>query len=185
MANHDHGKDGRFVRTEQRAETDAKAVRLKAQGASYPAIARALGYASPGSAHKAVQRALAAIPAPGVRELRALQGEALDAIEVEAWRVLSSTHYKVSNSGRVVPDPHTGEPLHDPAPKIAAINALVRVSDRRAKLFGLDSPIRIEAAISADEAWAVLDAHQAELEAQIAALEGKHHDGPPAWHPES
>jgi hypothetical protein len=178
---HGRGQGGKFTRTAQTAENDARAVRLRAQGASYSSIAKALGYHDESGAYKAVQRALAAIPAPEVEELRALQGEELDALRRGLWQVIYGTHYKVSNSGRVVMDPATGEPLLDPAPKISAGNALARVLDRQAKLFGLDQPTRVEASITLETAWQTIDAELARLNAEIEEIE-QHR--PPRWLPD-
>jgi hypothetical protein len=174
MANHDRGNDGRFTRTEQTAENDSRAVRLRAQGAPYSAIAKALGYSDPSGAYRAVQRALTAVPAPDVEQLRLLQGEELDMIQVEAWQVVKGRHLKVSNSGRIALDPLTQEPLTDPAPKVAALGVLLRAADRRAKLYGLDAPTqaRVDVAmISPETAWGVIDAEVARLHAAIEAEE--------------
>lgn len=160
--------DGRFVRTADTAERDAQAVRLRARGGSYAGIAQALGYANKGSAAKAVQRALADIVRPDVEELRALMSEELDLIQVEAWQVVRGKHLKVSNSGRVAVDPLTQEPLLDPVPKISAINTLVKVSARRASLFGLDAPtaVRVETPVDVNAAF---DAEIVRLNALIEA----------------
>lgn len=172
MATLDRGNDGRFTRSEAHAETDAKAVRLRAQGASYSAIGKALGYSDASGAFRAVQRGLAAVVAPDVRELRLLQGEELDQVQRECWKIIAAPHLKSSNSGRVVLDPATQEPLLDPAPTIAALNTLLKVSARRAALFGLDAPtsLRVEHAGDAMETYnAAYEALMAELDRQIAA----------------
>lgn len=136
----------------------------------YAAIAKVLGYQNHSGAQKAVQRALAAIPAPDVEELRALQGEELDMIQIEAWQVVKGTHLKSSNSGKVVLDPTTGEPLHDPAPKVAALGVLLRAADRRARLYGLDAPTKATVDVSmmtAEAAFEVIDAQLARLNAEV------------------
>lgn len=171
--NHGRGQGGRFERTPEQAENDSKAVRLRAQGASYPAIARALGYRDAGGAYKAVQRALAAVPEPAVEELRAIQGEELDQLQREAWKIIATPHLKVSNSGRVAVHPQTNEPLLDTAPAVAAINALVRISDRRAKLYGTDMPTRVQAdvTLTGEQLTDAFNARIAELNAEIERRE--------------
>ncbi len=66
------GRNGQFTRSVDSAERDAEAARLRAQNLSFREIAERLGYADDSGAHKAVSRALAAVPAPAVGELRAL-----------------------------------------------------------------------------------------------------------------
>lgn len=60
------------------AEKAAAGVELRAAGASYDEIAKLVGWASKGAAHKAVMKALRQIPADGVEELRALELRRLD-----------------------------------------------------------------------------------------------------------
>lgn len=138
------GQNGKFTRTDDTAARDAKAVRLRSQGASYSEIATALAFHDASGARKAVERALADVVRPDVERLRALQGDELDAIQLECWRIITTPHPKVSASGRIVIDPNTGEPVTDPAPIVAALNTLVRVGERRAKLLGLDGPAKVE-----------------------------------------
>lgn len=106
----------------ERADRDAKAVALRASGATYREIAATLGV-SLHAAHDAVKRALAAVPVESVDALRAVEGERLDHI----WAALA-------------PAALGGDE------KAAAV--LVRISDRRAKLFGLDAPIQVEGGLT-------------------------------------
>lgn len=149
MANHDHGPDGRFTRTLEGAERDAEAARLKSRGLSYSQIARNLGYADHAGAYKAVQRALAAVPAESVDELRRIQSEQIDALTARAIEVLESTHYAYTQHGELVrgpegPNGEPGEPLIDSMPVLHAIDRLIRLAERRSKLMGLDAPSRHE-----------------------------------------
>ena len=60
-------------------------------------------------------------------------------------RVLATKHYVVSAaSGVVARNPETGALLQDDAPVIHAVAGLVRISERRAKLLGLDAPKQVE-----------------------------------------
>lgn len=104
----------------ERAERDARAVQLRAEGATYRQIAAALGV-DLHTAHTAVQRAIAAVPVENVDTLRAVEGEHLDALRAA-----------------LIPAAVAGDE------KAAAV--LVRISDRRSRLFGLDAPITVEGA---------------------------------------
>lgn len=191
MATRDQGNragNGRFTRTPDTAARDAAAVRLRAQGASVEEIAATLGYANKGTASKAVQRALQAVVRPDVEQLRALQGDELDAIQQECWRIISTPHPKVSASGRIVVDPSTGEPVTDPAPIVAALNTLVRVGERRAKLLGLDGPAKVE--IKQMPTLAELRGYVEQMRDEVnlqrarQGLPPQEFTGPPPGHPE-
>lgn len=134
---------GRFVQEVETAERDAKAAELKATGMSYGAVARALGFADESGAYRAAQRAMRAIAEPA-RELRALELARLDFALQAAWKIMTMAHIAVSN-GRVVLHPETGAPLRDYGPVLAAIDRVIRIGERRAKLLGLDAPTKIEA----------------------------------------
>lgn len=98
--------------------------------------------------------------------------EKLDAMEAEAWRVLESLHYVVNQGelvyvypdeqpdiikrgwARPKLDPETvaaleegkaklpREPLIDNKPVLDALTVLLKIAERRAKLLGLDAPIK-------------------------------------------
>lgn len=141
---------GRFLRTVESAERDAEAIRLLCEGATYQRIADVLEYGDRSSAHRAVKSALAAIPAPEAAMLREVEGERLDRLIREAFAVLGRDHVHISQGGKVVRD-DDGNLIYDDGPKLAAINTLVRLSERRAKLFGLDAPTRIKASVERDD----------------------------------
>jgi hypothetical protein len=77
--------------------------------------------------------------------------------------------------GKVVEDP-AGGPLEDSAPRLAAIDRLLRVEERIAKLMGLDAPTRseIEARVEQKpvELLAAIAAARAEQEAIEVNLVG-------------
>jgi hypothetical protein len=75
------------------------------------------------------------------------QLDILDRMTTKALEVLDGVHFAHSN-GRVVvwydnPEDKQGKPLTDPAPVLAAIQTIVRIEERKAKLLGLDSPIKV------------------------------------------
>ena len=132
--------NGRYTRTPDAAGRDAEAVQLRCRGLSYRQIAADLGM-SVSSVHDAVHRALAEIVREDVGQLRALELERLDSMEAAVWQVLERKHLTVSN-GRVVY--HEDEPLEDDAPVLHAVDRLLRIAERRARLLGLDQPVRVD-----------------------------------------
>ena len=107
---------GGFVKTAENAENDAEALRLRSEGLTYREIAQRLGINS-STAYRRVENALRAIPADGVEEMRQLEGERLDKLHAALWeRALEGD--------------------------LSAIDRLLTISARRAKLYGLDAPTR-------------------------------------------
>lgn len=168
---------GRYTRCPDTAASDAQAAALRAQGATYQAIADQLGMGHRGDAHKAVQRALSATLKEPTEALRLLEGERLDRLTEQAWEVLERRHVVVSN-GRVVrrqvgtrtADDGTEHPVYeellDDGPVLAAIDRLLKISERRAKLYGLDAPTKVQA-FTMD----AIDAEIARLNAEMGALD--------------
>lgn len=164
------GAHGRFERTQSGAQRDAEAVRMRSRGATYQRIADALGYGSRYNARRAVERALAEIPADAVDELRRLAAERLDYLTRKAFEVLDATHYVHTPGGKLVHGPD-GRPLLDPMPVLHAIDRLLRIDERRARLFGLDAPAR-DWEPTIDE----IDAAIAELETQFPGAQSSTED---------
>lgn len=120
----------------------AKLVEYRRKKIPYAQFYAELGYASVQAARKDFTRALEeniAAQHASVEVYREEQLEELDYLAEEAHRVLRAKHYVVSAaSGKVALDPDTGEPLIDDGPTLAAIDRLVKILDRVAKLRGLD-----------------------------------------------
>jgi DNA-binding transcriptional regulator LsrR (DeoR family) len=98
----------------------AIAVDRRLEGASFRTIASELGM-SPAGVHKAVTKAMTAVQVEidaSAKTLKALESERLDALQAAWW----------------------GEALEDPA---RVGNTMLRLFERRAKLFGLDAPAKV------------------------------------------
>jgi hypothetical protein len=79
--------------------------------------------------------------------------------------VLEREHVTVSHGKIVVtPDPDTGEerPLIDDAPILNAVDRLLRIQERRARLLGLDAPVKRDISLT-DERAAQIEALVEEL----------------------
>lgn len=131
---------GRYVRTIDHARRDARAAELKAAGLTYQQIADEVGYGNRGDAWRAVQRAISEVVKDSAEKLIAVEAAKLDELYVEALEILERDHYAHSN-GRVVE--FGGEPLLDDAPKLQAIDRLVKIRESYRRLFGLDQPSQI------------------------------------------
>jgi hypothetical protein len=123
------------------AQRDAQALELRAAGANFRQIADRLGV-SVSTAWKCVDRGLAATRQEPAAKLRTLERDRLDRLTVQAVEVLQARHVVVSG-GKIITD-DDGRPLVDHGPTLAAINTLVRLMERRARLEGLDEPARAD-----------------------------------------
>ncbi|WP_331756588.1 hypothetical protein [Streptomyces decoyicus] len=120
------------------ADRRAKLIRLRRQGIAYddPRIV-ALGYSSRSVASKDLVRALEAARDEQSAEVsiyRQQENERLDALLEAAWPRATQPSPVFSKDGQVI-----GEELD-----MRAVDTVLRLMDRRAKLNGLDSPIRTE-----------------------------------------
>jgi len=106
-------------RTEEQALIDTEALKYRSRGYTYQQIADTMGSSKP-TAFARVKRALAAIPAEAVDEYRRLEGERLDNL------LAIATHQAMTKKS------------------LFAIDRCLAIMDRRAKLLGLDAPIRTE-----------------------------------------
>jgi Winged helix-turn-helix DNA-binding len=146
------------------ADMDARCLDLRRAGLSYRDIARQVGL-SVSNVHNRVTRSLDRTRREPADALRELELERLDTLQVQLTQVLGRRHVTVSG-GRIVLD-EDDQPLLDDGPTVSAAQALVRVSESRRRLLGLDAPNRVDVrgALSID----LLDAQIRELEDQLAA----------------
>lgn len=131
------------TREPEQVERDARAVELRRRHLTYQQIADELGFASKSSAYDAVRRGLADSVMETNDEVRQQELERLDDLARRALIVMTTKHYKV-NGKEVVQHPQTREPLIDDAPVLRAVETLLKVMERRARLLGLDAPQQVE-----------------------------------------
>jgi DNA-binding CsgD family transcriptional regulator len=153
------------------AERDAEISRMAAKGVSYAEIAERFGYSGTGAVANAIRRARDAVRAQGADELKAAQRATLDALEEDAWKDLASPGYKVaSNSGKVIRDDQTGEPLPDLKVKNDARDLILKITRARMELEGTAAPRRsIQATFTIEQRQAL----EAEILASDQRLTGR------------
>jgi hypothetical protein len=116
------------------------AVQLRLAGLTYEQIAAQAGYHDKSAARHAVLRALDRVEHAAVDDLRVLENARLDRAQAAIW-----------------PAVLRGE--------LAAVNSFLRLSERRARLNGLDAPVRVSVA---DDTKAQIDALLVELTEVVA-----------------
>ena len=91
-----------------------RAVELVLQAMKYNEVARQVGYANRGTAHRAVAQALSERLVDGIDELRALEVARLDAMQAALWPQVEAGDTRASMT-------------------------VIRIIDRRCRLLGLDA----------------------------------------------
>jgi hypothetical protein len=161
------GADGKWTRSPDTAARDAEACRLRTRAVSYSEIARQLGFSNSAAAHEAVQRGLREIVAEPAEQVRQFEIERLDGLWDMALAIAERHHVTVSN-GRVV---YLGDmPLSDDGPALQAMDRLLKIQERRARLLGLDAPVKHEVRN--------VDALDAEIERLVAQLAARSETAP-------
>lgn len=154
------------------ASRRAKLVEYRRRKVPYAQFYEELGYASVNAARRDFTRALEENVAElhaSVEVYREEQLIELEYLAEEAHQVMNARHYVITPGGKLVEDPETGEPILDPGPKLQAMDRLVKIGDRVAKLRGLDAATKIEGVFSID----ALDHALTEAREQLAALDAE------------
>ena len=134
---------------------------MRGRGKSYQQISDELGYGHRANAQRAIKRVMAETIAEPAEEARQFQLDQLDAMTQIAFDVLEANNYVVSD-GRIVRDDN-GQAIVDPEMVLKALDRLLKIQERRAKLLGIDAPKRSEV-VTVD--W--LTAEVANLERELA-----------------
>ncbi len=128
-------------------DRDHKALDLRRAGMTYDIIAKTLGWADPSVAHKAVQRALKrALHESGSEELREVELSRLDRLQAALW-----------------PKALEGN--------LGAADRILRIAERRARLLGLDAPVKQEVEVTAYKGGTDIDREVERLAKTLAALD--------------
>lgn len=112
--------------TPDTADKYRQVVQLKAAGLTFDEIAQRVGYASRSGAKEAYDAALRWWGRESVDQLRTIEGERLE----QLWR---------RTFAKILADPQMGSDE-----LVVLVNAAVRLSARKAALFGLDAPRQVE-----------------------------------------
>lgn len=151
------------------AERRAKLIQERLKGRLFEDIWEELGYSSRAHATKDFHRAFEiriSEQRTSVEVYREIELTRLDQLTLEAIGVLQTQHYAITPAGKVGRHPDTDEVLVDDGPVLAAIDRLLKIQARRARLLGLDAPQKMEV-------WTIdaIDAKIEELSRQLTATE--------------
>jgi hypothetical protein len=132
---------GKYVEQMDTAERDAEAFRMRSRSRTLREIADALGYYDTSHVSRALKRAAERVTLPALEEYRKHEDAKLDVLERKAVEILEAQHLRIRD-GEVVT--FNGEPVTDAGPLLGALRELRGLMDRRAKLHGLDAPVKAD-----------------------------------------
>lgn len=144
------------------AEQAARAYELRLRGHTVAEVARELG-CSTATVTKRVEEFIAQTVLPQADRLRRIETDRLDELWRRAWEILEAEHPYLYRGEHVVLD---DQKVYDSGPKLAAMDRLLRIMERRAKLLGLDMPAKVEVQAPPDPA-------EIELRSMIQAAKQK------------
>jgi transcriptional regulator with XRE-family HTH domain len=155
------GKDSRNItsaRAVRDAQRRAEMPSLRLEGLTLEQIGERMGVGK-GTVSRVISNVLTAQTREPAEELLFLELGRCDVLLTAAMQTVKAFHPLVSagrvvsapmldNNGQPVRNPENGDVLtrvlEDKAPKLAAIHTAVKVMERRARLLGLDAPIRAQ-----------------------------------------
>ena len=127
------------------SERNQRAAQMRLRGIDCQTIAETLGIAL-STVYVAVDSAMKEVPFADADSLRKIELAHLDKAQSKAFEILEKQHVAISAGGKVVYN--DGEPVLDDSVALKAVDSLVKVQGRRAKLLGLDAPTRVQAMIA-------------------------------------
>ena len=131
----------RMARRLETADRDAQMYILHKENVPHEAIAKRFDV-STATVGKGIQRAIHDTFRFSADEDRMVLADQIDALMFKLRRLLAEPQYMVSVSGKVVINPVTGEPLVDRSHEVRVMESLRKFMDMRAKLLGLNMPVR-------------------------------------------
>ncbi|MGH9094983.1 MAG: hypothetical protein ACRDXE_07470, partial [Acidimicrobiales bacterium] len=104
-------------------------------------------YSDRGAAHKAIVRVQAAVdamePTPSLEDMRTAARTRNERMAYEVNRIFRRHHPLLDRAGRIVRN-DKGEPLDDDMVKLAAVDRMIKLDDRLARLYGMDAATKYE-----------------------------------------
>lgn len=143
--------------TPESLERDAQALRLRSFGYSLAEIDAQLHYGGTGNTSRALKRAEQRILSKSLDAYVATEMAKLDQIALRFIGILSRRHVVVSG-GKIVRD-DTGQPLADDSIEMRALAELVKVSESKRRLMGMDAAAKLD-----------INLGDSEVDAEIAKL---------------
>lgn len=127
------------------SERNQRAAQMKRAGNTYQVIADCLGIAI-STAYAAVEAAMKEVPFEDADTLRKIELAHLEKAQEKAFEILDARHFLASLKGELMTD-EDGNYVTDDTVALKAIDSLMKIQARRARLLGLDAPTQIQAVV--------------------------------------
>ena len=160
--------NGNFIRTAEQMEKDHEAAGMRLRSKKLREIGERFGV-TPQAAALMISRAMADIPTESTAELIKLELMKYDRIEAKAADIMEKYHPIITQSGKVLSD------FEEETPVIQAMNTLLKVADRRARLLGLNAPTRTELTSTVS---VTVEDRSKQAKMVVLAVLGRLHDEP-------
>ena len=131
-----NSQPGRPGRKLTQAQESARVIKLKQAGRTFDEIGAELGI-SRATAHRRFYAGLRHIVEPEVAAYRAEHVKRLAMERAIVCDILAARHVTISN-GKVLPE------YEDDGPTLAAIDRLLKIDEREARLLGLDCKVQVD-----------------------------------------
>ena len=151
MKNNPRGGTSKFALLTRKREE--RAVTLRLQGMTLDAIAKEVGYATHQGVRFAIFRAMARLPAiEDVLACRQQELAKLDEVEREAWEQWhrSTQDAETRTTSQTKDGPVITDKAEGQSGNPALLDKIIKCSERRAKLLGLDAPEKLAVTSQSD-----------------------------------
>lgn len=138
-----------------------EALHKRRQGKTYRQIAAEHGQSNPKLAFNDVMASLDRQPAEDAPIVRKMEADRLDETLEVAWKEMHRDHLLVQD-GRIIRD-EDGTALIDHGAKLSALDRVLSIQARRAKLLGLDQQVIRHEVVPEDSVDAAINRLEAEL----------------------
>lgn len=139
-------KYGKLGNPAQRAAIRAEAYAMSLKGMTNVAIGTEFGV-SREAIRLLLKEYIAELTVPLAEDMRKREDDKLNRLEALAWKLLADKHIAYQHGKVVMLD---GSAIEDTEPVFKAIDRVLKVSERRSKLWGIDMPTKSEHTIRTD-----------------------------------
>ncbi|MGC5562822.1 hypothetical protein ACPYPG_08265 [Streptomyces sp. FR-108] len=163
MSKNQVGKTGNSA---QRAALAAEVYKLRLKGATYKEIGAEFGF-SYETSRRLVTEYIESLVVPLAEQMRKVEDDKLNRVDAVCWKLLEDNHVAFQH-GKVVS--HDGKPIKDTEPVYKAVDRIIKTSESRRRLWGLDTPVKTEHVVTTTTP---LDANIANMMEQLKANDAK------------
>jgi hypothetical protein len=145
----------------KRIETQQKRARMLAMrlaGVSYQQIADEVGYKNGSVVSSMIGKMLkdhVKANSMSLENMRQLELEHLESLRVVACEIMERFHLTITPSGKIIA--LDGVPVEDDGPKLAAIDRLIKIHEKIARLLGIEAPERVQSEIQVNYTFGGVD----------------------------